>query len=79
MVNINTLAKHLKLSEYETATAIYSELLASEIAPDKIPGIIYRQGILDGRKEQRTSDTEKLKHRRAYYDQKKLEEGLANG
>ena len=54
MASIEQLQRDLRVAELEAGTALYAELLAADVPPDRIPCLLYRQGWLDGRREEKT-------------------------
>ena len=66
-MNLKALLRDLKFTEYEAAQAVYAEALANDIPLERIIGIVYRQGWLNGRNEQRKRDAFERERRREYY------------
>ena len=65
---LKALQRDLKLTEYEAAHILYAEAQAADIPLDLIIGIVYRQGVIDGRKRQRESDAERRESMRRNFD-----------
>jgi len=53
MANIEQLQRDLRVSELEAGTALYAELVAADVPPERIQGILYRRGWLDGKHEEK--------------------------